>query len=192
MKAMHVTAILLAAALAAVGHWLWVHVPDIYVSISIADGGEAGWAGLTILWPILVAVGLTIGLGLAVLLALVLSVAASKDDAKAEARIRAAEASAAEAIAAERERANRTIAEESAEALREQSAAIAMQQHLSVEIKKADERVRRAESWAHSEVEKAKAETAQQSKRALNAICAAERIKRRIEGKSRIEVKKSH
>ena len=43
-----------------------------------------------------------------------------------------------------------------------------------------------------AEVSKARAETSQQSLRAQNAICAAERIKRKIEGKARLEVRKSH
>jgi hypothetical protein len=141
---------------------------------------DTGWAVLWRGWPLL-ALGALAGAGAAsTVLALTLKHLQAVDFKLELARLRHqrdAAVSEADARVSERER----------EAMRREEAAS--------EAQRAAERARGEALAAHQAAEQAKAEAEQAVRqanfRARNAICAAERIKRRVEGKPRLDSRTS-
>lgn len=163
--------------------WLFRTVPNLVLGYPAAEGMQTSesWDVLLALWPVIVASGVVVGglltLALTWLIKAIIEEEANRQIVEAQEQATKAEQWAAKEI----DRAEARFHAEAEETRQKQaSAETALREALQVK------------AWAAAEVEKHQEEARQAHQRMVNAICAAERIKRKIEGKPRIAVKKSH
>jgi hypothetical protein len=163
--------------------WLFRTVPNLVLGYPAAGGMQTSesWAVLLALWPVIVASGVVIGglvaMALTWLVKAIIEQEANQQITEAQDQAKRAEQWAAQQI----DQAEARFHAEAEETRQKQASAEAA-------LREAGQ----AKAWAAAEVEKYQEEARQAHQRMVNAICAAERIKRRIEGKARLEVKKSH